>query len=161
MMNKYGLAGTFHLNSNKLETSLYLNKAEIKQFFVRHEVSIHSANHPNLSILSKIDIVYEVVEGRKGLERLIGYSVRRMAYSFGNNNEFVIDAIKGSGREYARIVDDTYTYKIPDDFLNWHPTIHQFVKAYFISDKPVYNKKEFAKYIKFLICKKTKTWNSL
>lgn len=33
LMNKYGLVGTFHLNSNKLGTTGYLTQEEIKQLF--------------------------------------------------------------------------------------------------------------------------------
>ena len=142
LMNQYGLKGTFHLNSNKLGTTGYLNREEIKQLFSGHEVSVHSANHPNLNALSKIDVVYEVVEDRKELERLMGYPVRGMAYPFGNNNEFVIDAIKGLGIEYARTVDDSYNFKIPENFLKWHPTMHQFAKAYWIPNNPENDKKE-------------------
>jgi peptidoglycan/xylan/chitin deacetylase (PgdA/CDA1 family) len=71
LMNDYGLKGTFHLNSNKLDTKGYLTKEEIKSLFINHEVSVHSANHPNLTALSKMDIIYEVVEDRKELERLL------------------------------------------------------------------------------------------
>ncbi len=150
LMNKYGLIGTFHLNSNKLGTSGYVNKAEIKQLYTGHEVSVHSANHPNLTTLSKIDIVYEVVEDRKELERLIGYPVRGMAYPFGNNNEFVIDAIKGLGIEYARTVDDSYGFKIPENFLQWHPTVHQFAKAYWKPNDPENDKKELDRYYQLI-----------
>ncbi len=150
LMNKYGLIGTFHLNSNKLGTSGYVNKAEIKQLYTGHEVSVHSANHPNLTTLSKIDIVYEVVEDRKELERLIGYPVRGMAYPFGNNNEFVIDAIKGLGIEYARTVDDSYGFKIPENFLQWHPSVHQFAKAYWIPNDPENDKKELGRYYQLI-----------
>lgn len=150
LMNKYGLIGTFHLNSNKLETEGYLTKAEIKELFAGHEVSVHSANHPNLTTLSKIDVVYEVVEDRKELERLIGYPVRGMAYPFGNNNESVIDAIRGLGIEYARTVDDTYDLKIPENFLKWHPTMHQFAKAFWAPNNPENDKKELAHFYQII-----------
>ena len=150
LMNKYGLIGTFHLNSNKLGTVGYLTKEEIRQVFAGHEVSVHSANHPNLTALTKIDIVYEVVEDRKELERLMGYPVRGMAYPFGNTNELVIDAIKGLGIEYARTVGDTYDFTIPENFLKWHPSIHQFAKAYFEQDKPENDKKELEKFYKLI-----------
>lgn len=157
LMNKYGLPGTFHLNSNKLGTTGYLTKEEIKLLFKGHEVSAHAANHPNLTTLSKIDIVYEVGEDRKELERLISYPVRGMAYPFGNNNEFVIDAVKGLGIEYARTVDNTYEYKIPEHFLKWHPTIHPFAKAYWQPNNPENDKKEldhFYRVINDFICTK-------
>lgn len=150
LMNKYGLIGTFHLNSNKLGASGYVTKVEIKQLFAGHEVSVHSANHPNLTTLSKIDVVYEVVEDRKALERLVGYPVRGMAYPFGNNNEFVLDAIKGLGIEYARTVDDSYNFKIPENFLKWHPTMHQFAKAYWEPNNPENDKKELTHFYQII-----------
>ena len=151
LMNKYGLIGTFHLNSNKLGTNDYLSKAEIKQLFAGHEVSVHSANHPGLTTLSKIDVVYEVVEDRKALEHLTGYPVRGMAYPFGSYNEFVVDAINGLGIEYARTVEDSYGFKIPDNFLKWHPTVHQFAKAYWEPNNPERDKKELDRFYQ-LIC---------
>lgn len=146
LMNQYKLIGTFHINSNKLGTQNYLTKAEIKSLFAGHEVSVHTANHPSLSALSKMDVVYEVVEDRKELERLVEYPVRGMAYPFGNNNEAVVDAINGLGIEYARTVDDTHNFKIPDKFLQWHPTIHKFAKAYFVEGKPENDKKELERF---------------
>jgi peptidoglycan-N-acetylglucosamine deacetylase len=142
LLNDYNLIGTFHLNSNKLGTNDYLTKSEIKDLFKGHEVSVHSANHPNLTTLSKVDIVYEVAEDRKELERLIGIPVRGMAYPFGNNNDVVIDAISGLGIEYARTVDDTYNFSIPKEFLKWHPSIHQFAKAFWEPNNPENDKKE-------------------
>lgn len=151
LLNKYNLIGTFHLNSNKLGTDSYfnyLNKEEIKELFKGHEVSVHTANHPNLPDISKIDIVYEIVEDRKELERLVGYPVRGMAYPFGNTNDTVIESIKGTGIEYARTVGDSYNFDIPKDFLRWHPTIHQFGKAYWETNQPKKDKKELASFYK-------------
>jgi peptidoglycan/xylan/chitin deacetylase (PgdA/CDA1 family) len=150
LMNKYGLIGTFHLNSNKLGTNGYLTKEEIKKLFAGHEVSVHSANHPNLTALSKIDVIYEIAEDRKELERLTGYPVRGMAYPFGNTNEMVIDAIKGLGIEYARTVGDTYDYKIPENFLKWQPTIHLFGKTNYIPNDTANDKKELGFFYKVI-----------
>jgi len=150
LMNTYGLVGTFHLNSNKLGTNGYVSRDEIKKLFEGHEVSAHSANHPNLTTLSKIDIVYEIVEDRKELERWMGYPVRGMSYPFGNNNETVIETIKGLGIEYARTVDDSYNFKIPDNFLDWHPTIHLFGKTNYIPNDTDNDKRELAHFYQVL-----------
>ncbi len=144
LMNQYGLVGTFHLNSNKLGTAGYLTPTELKSLFKGHEVSVHSANHPNLTALSKIDVVYEVVEDRKRLEQLVGYPVRGMAYPFGNTNDFVIDAISGLGIEYARTVGDSFNFSIPTDFLKWQPTIHLFGKTNYKPNDEENDKKELA-----------------
>ncbi|WP_264521545.1 polysaccharide deacetylase family protein [Flavobacterium sp. N1994] len=150
LMNKYKVIGTFHLNSNKLGTKDYLTKEEIKELYAGHEVSVHSFNHPNLTTLSKPDIVYEVIEDRKELERLVNYPVRGMAYPFGNNNQVVLDAIHGLGIEYARTVDDTYNFKIPENFLMWHPTVHQFAKAHWEPNQPEKDAKELAHFYQII-----------
>ena len=148
LMNKYNLIGTFHLNSNKFGTPNYLNKDEIKDLFSGHEVSVHSANHPNLPDISKIDLIYEILEDRKELERLVGYPVRGMAYPFGNTNDNVVTTINTLGIEYARTVADSYNFEIPKDFLRWHPTIHQFAKAYWEPNQPEKDQKEMALFYK-------------
>ena len=150
LMNKYHLIGTFHLNSNKLGSKDYLNKEEINMLFKGHEVSVHSANHPNLPDQSRIDVISEIVEDRKELERLTGYPVRGMAYPFGNTNDEVIQAMDGLGIEYSRTVGDTYTFEIPKDFLRWHPTMHQFAKAYWEPNQPEKDAKEMARFNKVL-----------
>lgn len=136
LMNKYDLIGTFHLNANKLGTANYLVKDEIQKLFKGHEVSVHTFNHPGLTKLSIEEIQYEIVEDRKELERLVTYPVRGMAYPFGNYNDTVIDVISKLGIEYARTVDDTYGFGIPENFLKWHPTMHQFSKAYWKPNDP-------------------------
>lgn len=153
LMNKYQLIGTFHLNSNKLGTNNYfdyLNKEEIKDLYKGHEVSVHSANHPNLPDISRIDVIEEIIEDRRELERLVGYPVRGMAYPFGNTNDAVIEAINGLGIEYARTVGDTYKFEIPKDFLRWHPTIHQFGKAYSEPNQPEKDKNELNDFNKII-----------
>lgn len=153
LMNKHHLVGTFHLNSNQLGTNNYfdyLNKDEIIDLYKGHEVSVHTANHPNLPDISRIDVIYEVLEDRKELERLVGYPVRGMAYPFGNTNDAVIDAMKGLGIEYARTVGDTYNFKIPNDFLRWQPTIHQFAKAYWEPNQPEKDAQELTQFYKVI-----------
>jgi len=150
LFNNYGLKGTFHLNSNKFDTKGYLSKSEIKSLFKGHEVSVHSANHPALTALSTIDIIYEVVEDRKELEQLTGSIVRGMAYPFGNFNDKVINAITGLGIEYARTVNDTYNFSIPTNYLKWDPSIHQFGRAFFIPNNPENDKKEITAFNKLV-----------
>jgi len=142
LMNEYGLVGTFHLNSNKLGTKDYLTKEEIKSLYKGHEVSGHTANHPALTSLSKIDVIYEVVEDRKELERLMGYPVRGMSYPFGNTNDVVVEAITGLGIEYARTVGDTYNFNMPTEFLRWQPTIHLFGKTNYIPNDTANDRRE-------------------
>jgi peptidoglycan/xylan/chitin deacetylase (PgdA/CDA1 family) len=146
LMNEYGLVGTFHLNSNKLGTKDYLTKDEIKKLYKGHEVSGHTSNHPSLTTLSKVDVIYEVLEDRKELERLTSYPVRGMSYPFGNTNDFVIEAISGLGIEYARTVGDTYNFSMPVDMLKWQPTIHLFGKTNYIPNDTANDSRELAQF---------------
>jgi len=146
LMNDYGLVGTFHLNSNKLGTKDYLTKEEIKTLFKGHEVSSHTANHPNLPSLSKIDVIYEVLEDRKELERLTQKPVRGMSYPFGNTNNLVIESITGLGIEYARTVGDTYNFILPADMLRWQPSIHLFGKTNYIPNDTANDRKELSSF---------------
>ena len=146
LMNEYGLVGTFHLNSNKLGTKDYLTKEEVKNLYKGHEVSGHTANHPNLPDLSKLDVIDEVLEDRKELERLVTYPVRGMSYPFGNTNDFVIKTISGLGIEYARTVGDTYDFNLPTDFLQWQPSIHLFGKTNYIPNDTANDKRELTQF---------------
>ena len=104
---------------------------EVKDLYTGHEVSAHTVNHPGLPDLSADEIRKEVLEDRRNLEELVGYPVRGMSYPFGPYNQKVIDTIRSLGIEYARTIQDTHTFGIPDDFLAWHPTMHQFGEAYY------------------------------
>jgi len=144
LLNKYHLKGTFHLNSNKLNSPNYLQKEEIKNLFKGHEVSVHSMNHPGLSGLPPAEIRLEIFGDKLALEKIAGQSVRGMAYPFGNFNDEVVEIAKTSGMEYARIVEETRNFSLPNDFLRWKPSTHQFGKAYYEAKNTENDQKELA-----------------
>jgi len=146
LLNKYHLKGTFHLNSNKLNSPNYLQKEELKNLFKGHEVSVHSMNHPGLSGLPQSEIRSEIFGDKLALEKISGRSVRGMAYPFGNYNDEVVEIAKASGMEYARVVDETRNFSLPNDFLRWKPSTHQFGKAYYEAKNPENDQKELASF---------------
>jgi peptidoglycan/xylan/chitin deacetylase (PgdA/CDA1 family) len=146
LLNKYHLKGTFHLNSNKLNTPNYLKKEELKNLFKGHEVSVHSMNHPGLSGLPPAEIRSEIFGDKLALEKISGRSVRGMAYPFGNYSDEVVEIAKASGMEYARVVDETRNFSLPNDFLRWKPSTHQFGKAYYEAKNPENDQKELASF---------------
>jgi peptidoglycan/xylan/chitin deacetylase (PgdA/CDA1 family) len=146
LLNKYHLKGTFHLNSNKLNSPNYLQKEELKNLFKGHEVSVHSMNHPGLSGLPPAEIRSEIFGDKLSLEKISGRSVRGMAYPFGNYNDEVVEIAKASGMEYARLVDETRNFGLPSDFLRWKPSTHQFGKAYYEAKNPENDQKELASF---------------
>ncbi|HEY5466047.1 MAG TPA: polysaccharide deacetylase, partial [Clostridia bacterium] len=58
------------------------------------------------------------------LETLAGYPVRGMSYPFGTYNDQIIGLIRSAGMEYARTTRATADFRLPDNFLTWHPTCH-------------------------------------
>lgn len=124
IFNKYGIKGTFHLNSGFLGNDGYIKADEINGLYKGHEVSSHSVHHPYLTRLSREELINEVSEDRKNLERLAGYPVRGMSYPFGAANQTVVDTLPMLGIEYSRTVESHRSFWIPDDFLRWPATCH-------------------------------------
>lgn len=124
IMNRYGIRGTFHLNSSKLGGEKYISAEEIADLFKGHEISAHSVTHPFLERIPLPRATKEMLDDRENLEKLAGYPVRGMSYPFGTYNQAVLDMLPAVGIEYARTVQSTNGFTIPENFLLWHPTCH-------------------------------------
>lgn len=124
IFNKYGIKGTFNLNSGKFDTKPYVSREEIKKLYEGHEVAVHTVDHPYLTLIPKEELVYQIREDRRKLEALVGYQVRGMAYPFGDYNYTLKEELKVLGIEYSRTVNSTGSFRIPNNFLEWHPTCH-------------------------------------
>lgn len=60
IFNKYGIKGTFNINSGLLGTSDRLSMDEIRELYKGHEVAIHTLTHPTLTRCPNEQIVYEI-----------------------------------------------------------------------------------------------------
>jgi len=126
LLNKYKLKGTFHLNSSRLSTENHVRTDEVPSLYKGHEVSVHGYNHQGIKGLTKTDLFYEILEDRRTLEMVSGGLVRGMAYPFGSYDVNMLDTLHSFGIEYARTVESSYRFDIPDNPLLWHPTLHKF-----------------------------------
>lgn len=136
MMNRYGVRGTFNLNSGifsdeKIEAVedeehrfTRIAASEVKELYAGHEVASHTLTHPSLTALPSNMGAAEVLKDRKNLEELTGKLVRGFAYPYGTYNDVVESMLDACGIEYARTVVATNQFSLPDDFLEWHPTCH-------------------------------------
>jgi len=124
IFNKYGIKGTFHLNSGKFDSEPYLNSNEISDLFEGHEISAHSLNHPSLTMIPNETLVDEIIVDRKQLEDLANYIVRGMSYPFGDYNKNLIETLPLLGIEYSRTVNSHGNFNLPENFLAWDPTCH-------------------------------------
>ena len=139
LFNKYGLKGTFNLNSSLLGLKggwtqngkpLIHNKVspfEVRDIYEGHEIAVHTLTHPNLTMEGDDVVLYQVDEDQKQLSSLAGYHVCGMAYPCGgvNNDDRVAAIIKEKTCvRYARTITPTYSFDLPENMHRLNPTIH-------------------------------------
>ncbi|MDJ0657731.1 MAG: polysaccharide deacetylase family protein [Xanthomonadales bacterium] len=136
LLNRYGIKGTFHLNSGRLGQAAewmeqqigrpgeHVTANELKDLYAGHEISGHTVNHPYLTELQPPQVRLEVQQDVAALEQLAGYPVSGLAYPFGAHNEQVVQELVASGVNHARTAQATGHFEVPGDFLRWNPTAH-------------------------------------
>ena len=132
LLKKYGLKGTFNLNSCNIGKDTYINEDDVKKMVSDgFEVAIHAVNHPNLETLSDQLITAEILEDKRYFEKLTGKIITGMAYPFGTYDDRVIRIAKSCGIKYSRTTKYN-AYKLPSEFLEWHSTCHHRDMAKFV-----------------------------
>lgn len=139
ILNRYQLKGTFNINSELLGRSGELNRngrivshnkislLEVTDLYRGHEVAVHTLTHPNLTAQEEEEIVRQVEEDRKNIERLVGYPVRGMAYPCGgvNNDDRVASVLARRTKiKYARTITSSYAFRLPQNLLRLDPTVY-------------------------------------
>lgn len=122
--DEYGIRGSFHLNSGNLGKEGRLTHEELPELFKNHEISCHAVTHPFLEKLPRENVIVELLEDRRALERDAGYTVRGMSYPYGTSSPSVVGTLRSIGIEYSRTTHSTGSFGLPEDFLLWHPTCH-------------------------------------
>ena len=130
LFNKYGMKGTFNLNSGLMtvepsEKSSKVALSQIPEVYAGHEVAVHTVTHPFLEKMRTTEIAVEVLEDRRTLEKYAGYVVRGMAYPFGTYNEDVIRVCQDVGIKYSRGVHSHHGFGVPTKWLEMPATCHQ------------------------------------
>ena len=131
IFNKYGIKGTFHLNSGFMNAredgkndDRRIKADEVRTLYAGHEVSCHTVFHPTISRCPITQVVRQVIEDREALEKMCGYPVRGMSYPNGSYSQEIIDALPACGIEYSRVVGDTHDFAFPGNYLAWKATCH-------------------------------------
>ena len=139
ILDKYGLKGTFNLNSGKFGTKnpyeyegktverTLIEPTQVKELYQNHEVAVHTVSHYNLTTLPDDSVAWQVEADRKLLEELSGRDIRCMAYPCGgvNNDERVANIIKEQTKiDFARTITTTYSFDMQENLLQFHPTAH-------------------------------------
>ncbi|MDR2044481.1 MAG: polysaccharide deacetylase family protein [Clostridium sp.] len=128
VFNRYGIKGTFHLNSGNLgrrrKGDDYVAAQEVAALYQGHEVACHGVEHRSLPTLTSQQAAMEIGADRKALEELTGCLVQGLSYAFGNYSQEVKRIARSLGIRYCRTTKATGNFFPPADFLEWHPTCH-------------------------------------
>lgn len=153
IMNKYGLKGTFNLNSGiyATEGTVYskgvihrrMTKKQVTETYANsgQEISAHTLTHTFLNQLPVYMAVNEIIKDKENLEKQFDTIVRGMAYPYGAISDDAIEALRLCGIAYARTVISTYDFRIPEDWMKLTATCHhnspelQNLAKKFVEDK--------------------------
>jgi peptidoglycan/xylan/chitin deacetylase (PgdA/CDA1 family) len=154
LFDRYGIIGTFHLNSGLLDTraiwnegkpneilQTYLSKDTLVHVFKNHEIAVHGTYHKALAGLSDKEILEEINVDIENLTILSDRKISSMAYAFGSTNDHVAEVIGTTPLTNARTVKPSYNFELPQDYYLWNPTCHdsealEYLEAYISLDSP-------------------------
>lgn len=137
IFDRYGAKCTFNLNygvlgyknvitgpDGKTVDISKFDKEEIKDIYRNHEVGGHGLYHSSLVSVKTPLAMYEIIEDKVSLERLIGKPISMFAYPFGHYDDKAVSLLRDAGYRGARTVESTGKFDIPEDFLVLNPTCH-------------------------------------
>lgn len=124
IFNRYGIKGTFNLNYGLMDMEIRLKPEQIPALYRGHEIATHTMTHPTIARCPLVQAAKEILEDREGLEQITGGLVRGHAYPNGSYNEEIKDLFQKLGIAYGRVVEETESFELPQDPMEWHPTCH-------------------------------------
>jgi peptidoglycan/xylan/chitin deacetylase (PgdA/CDA1 family) len=129
IFNKYGVKGTFNLNTKLFDYSEWnghLNEEQTYKVFCDcgQEIALHGARHAFLNKIPLAEAAKEIVDNRVYLEDKFERIVTGMAYAYGAFNDEVVALLKSLGVSFARTTVSTHSFALPQDWLRLNPTCH-------------------------------------
>ena len=134
IFKKHGFKATFNLNTKMWlsENERNLSVSDVKSLLAAgHEIANHGAFHKALGITDRVAGIKDVLDGRQGLEEILGGIIRGYAYPdtmrniTGDNYLRIKAFLEDLGMVYARLCGkDSDNFDLPDDFHAWYPNAH-------------------------------------
>ena len=152
LMNRYGLKGTFNLNSELMRTGFawtHPNGMEVKRLPVDtarwlyrgHEVASHTQTHPYMQDLSEQEVMDQLGRDKADLEEMLDVGVAGFAVPFDYYSSMIADCAKQCGFEYARMSEFSRSYEPCGDYWFWktgfyhiEPGLTEYVDGFFETD---------------------------
>ncbi|MBE6542076.1 MAG: polysaccharide deacetylase [Ruminococcaceae bacterium] len=136
LMQKYGIKGTFNINSGLFADEEYRNyetkshcrmtKDMAYETYANSgmEIAVHGVRHLSLSNVTTEEAYNDVYYDRDNLEKMFGHPIHGMAYAYCAYNDTVIEILKKCGIYYSRAGGETRRFDLPENWLVLHPTCH-------------------------------------
>ncbi|RJG05768.1 hypothetical protein D3870_06835 [Noviherbaspirillum cavernae] len=102
LLSKHGLNGTFYIPIRNCEGHAVLSPSQIEEIGRQFEIGSHTYDHCYLQHVDIWDAYYQIAEGKKQLENLLGKEVAGFCYPGGKYRQRDIDLVKACGFKYAR-----------------------------------------------------------
>lgn len=149
LLNKYGLKGTFNLNSQLMEDEFQwihpngmvvkrLSKDAVRHLYDGHEIAAHTLTHPYLNDKTDSELEWEIGEDKRRLEEIFGREVVGFGVPFHFYNEKIADCVRKCGFEYGRMSEETRNYLPWQDPYFWccgifhlAPELDEYVEGFF------------------------------
>ena len=153
LLNRYGLKGTFNLNSGLMEQEFAwthpcgmevkrLGCDAVRGLYDGHEIASHTLTHPYMQDLPEFEILRQMGEDKKKLEAIFGREVRGFAVPFDYYSDLISRSAEICGFEYARMSDVTLSYAPCMDWYYWKtgvyhimPELVPFVEGFLKTDQ--------------------------
>lgn len=159
MLNRFGLKGTFNLNSGTLTArlpeesspSIRISAEDARRFQADgHEIAVHGYSHPFLSTLPAGQAAAQILQDRRALENLLGGLITGLALPFeADASSGVRQAAQACGITYIRSLSASYRFSLPMDFYRWQVTCHfrdprfEALCQQFLEQKPIWTSELF------------------
>ncbi len=102
LLDKHGLKATFFVPIKNREGSNVMSRQSLVELARRFEIGSHTHDHYYLKNLDVRRTYYQIAEGKKQLEDMLGNEVTGFCYPGGKYRRKDIDLVKACGFSYAR-----------------------------------------------------------
>ena len=152
LMNRYGLKGTFNLNSQLMEddfqwihptgvTIKRLSPEKAVEVYKGHEIASHSLTHPDFQGLGEEEITRQMMSDKEKLENWFDEKIYGFGLPFDYYSPLVAYCAGKCGFEYSRTSSESYSYSPPENYLWWaagayhmNPRWRAFAEGFFETD---------------------------
>ena len=140
LLNKYGIKGTFNLNSQLMKEQFSwthpngmqvtrLSYEQARHLYDGHEVASHTLTHPYMYSLSDEELYHQMKTDKENLEVLFGREVKGFAVPFDYYDDRIAECAKACGFTYARKSEFTGSFTPCTDAYHWETGIYH-IDAY-------------------------------